>query len=59
VTEISPELQEMLEDLHALCEKGLRCHFLSNAAAMCITCQAAHTIYQQHTHINRLERTPS
>jgi len=52
-----PGLQEMIEDLHALCEKGLRCHFLPTPEAMCITCRCAHMLYQQHTHIQRLERT--
>ena len=56
-TEIPPGLQEMIEDLHALCEKGLRCHFRSNVADMCITCRAAHTLYHQHRLLTEAERT--
>ena len=57
MTEIPPALQEMIEDLHALCEKGLRCHFHSNPTLMCVTCRAAQTLYGQYSNIQRLERT--
>jgi len=58
-TEVPTYLQEMIEDLHALCERGLRCHFLSDSSAMCVTCRAAHTLYHQHRLIADNERTPA
>jgi len=45
MNEIDPEMQEMLEDLHALCEKGLQCHLMPNYKKMCVTCRAAHHLY--------------
>jgi len=45
---------DLIQDLHAMCEKGLRCHFHSNPSLMCVTCRAAQYLYLCARHCERL-----
>lgn len=47
---------ELIQDLHAMCERDFRCHFHSNIDLMCVTCQAAQHLYLCARHSERLTR---
>lgn len=56
MTEMPAEMAEMIEDLHALCERGLACHLMSDVSQMCVTCRAAQMLYLQHAQLRRMAR---
>lgn len=44
----------LIQDLHAMCERGLDCHFHSNPNLMCVTCRAAQNLHLCWRHCERL-----